>query len=83
MAVLLFGIFVVEINRKEPTLSILQAIFYCVMAAASSACAFPLYLCGYVIRDGGKPTELMKLESRLLKIKRKGQFRCKWNLICI
>jgi len=74
---LLLGVFFVEINLNEPTLSIMQTVFYCLTAAALSGVAAPWYLVSYFIRNGRVLTELMKLENRLLRNEGTLEFRCK------
>jgi len=77
-AILLLGIFIVQINLTKPTLSIIQAILYLFLAIAGQGVAGPLFLVFYLARDGKFLTELMKLESRILEKKRKNEFRSKW-----
>jgi len=77
-ACMLLTIFIIEINRKETTLSIAQIIFYCFFGGAAVITAAPLYFVCYFVRSGHTPTELMKLDRELLNIKGKDQFRCKY-----
>jgi len=76
-ASLLLAIFLVEINLNKPTLSTTQTVFYCVFGAACSGAAGPLYLVAFLIHDGQTPTELMKLENRLLCQEGRLEFVCK------
>jgi len=74
----LVGILFIEINQKNSSLSVMQVIAYCGIVGPAMAAVAPVYFTFYIIRDGSIATEMMKLESRLLKIGR-NPFRCKCN----